>query len=90
MSGGGKRDGNPGIKGAGSLREAGEARAGSETSAFTGTARNRKKFERNSIYCNTKGTKRRASQRKGRRVGGNIRDYRKGDAQTPYPPRPPQ
>ena len=41
MSGGGKRDENPGIMMAGSLRERGENRAGSETCAFTGTVRNR-------------------------------------------------
>ena len=45
MSGGGKRDGNPGIMGAGSLWEAGEERTGSGTSAFMGTARNRKTFQ---------------------------------------------
>ena len=64
-----EREINPGIMRAGSLREAGDERTGSETSAFTGTARNRKTFQSIRKILQDK------SQRRGnrKRTGGGGR-----------------
>ena len=72
--------GNLGVKGVGSLREAGEERAGSRVPKVAGTGRNKY-----IILCNRKITKRRETLRKGWDPGVKFTSHRCGVGSNPGP-----
>ena len=81
---------NPGVKGAGSLREAGEERAGSGIPKMAGTGRKRKKIWQHCvIFCNRKSTKRREQQQEGWERGGGVQGTVRGKREVQIPLYPP-
>ena len=86
--GGGQGGGNPGVMGAGGLREAGEERTGGGISEKGGSWEKWKKFcNTGTIFCNRKSTRRRELLRKGAGTGSAGCERR--EIQTPLPPPPP-
>ena len=86
--GGGQGGGNPGVMGAGGIREAGEERAGGGMSKRGGSREKWEKFRNiGTIFHNRKSTRRREPLRKGAGTGSTGCGRR--DVQTPLSPPPP-